>query len=374
MKNRLYFVCGALLVAAVVGLLWWSPWTQPEPIYGGKPVSYWCYWCGLDNPGAQPPGSLIEDTNAVAFLIRSLRQDRWVGAAIYRKQLWPILPPFIKIRLPHPINDPGSRIGAANILSTMGPTAKSAVPALVRTLRGDDDVSVRLEALFALTRVGKGDGFVLTVVLEAMGDKERVVRKYAAYALALIGEGDESAVVALTRALKDTDRDVRLAAVDALDRTGKGSSASAAALTAALVDEDIYVRMAAVRALLRADPEAAAKAGISVLTLVRWLADATALVRITAINGLGQVGEGDESAVAALVGALKDTDGNVRRAAVDALGSIGKGGSIADETTVIAMTGALLDRELAVRQTATNALLKLGPEAAAGTGVKPPSP
>ena len=41
MKKRLYLAGGGLVLAAAVGLLWWSSWRAREPVYNGKPISYW---------------------------------------------------------------------------------------------------------------------------------------------------------------------------------------------------------------------------------------------------------------------------------------------------------------------------------------------
>ena len=68
---------GALLVAAVCGLMWRSPWEPREPVYDGKPLSYWIVPFGpMDIPTPLPP-TLLRDSNAVPLLIAELhRRDR----------------------------------------------------------------------------------------------------------------------------------------------------------------------------------------------------------------------------------------------------------------------------------------------------------
>jgi hypothetical protein len=267
MKNRFYLVCGGLLLAAAVGLLWWSPREPREPVYDGKPLSYWCTYNYLVTDTwapMPPPQSLIKDPNGVPFLIRALRRDSWVGAAFYRRQVLPKLPSSIKRHLPQVVDNPAIRRGAANMLSFMGARARPAVPELFRALKEDDDPSVRAQAIVTLTSIGRGDSTLVTALTEALGDKDAAVRRFATGALGLIGETNEYAVVALTGALRDKDRDVRLRAVGALGLIGEGGSGAATALTAALEDNDSYVRSAATNTLMRLYAEAAARAGVKV--------------------------------------------------------------------------------------------------------------
>jgi hypothetical protein len=116
MKNRVHIVLGVLLVAAVGGLLWWSPCEPrdpPEPVYDGKPIGHWLVYGSRqvetvselvrldqdplmvhsfsENKPANWQQRLFADSNAVPFLIKGLRRDTWFGAALYRKQVWPCI-------------------------------------------------------------------------------------------------------------------------------------------------------------------------------------------------------------------------------------------------------------------------------------------
>jgi hypothetical protein len=301
MKNRLYLVCGVLLVAAL-GLLWWSPWEPPEPVYDGKPLSYWLI---TGAPAAtRPPASLFSDSNAVPFLIEAIRRDSWFGATIYRKRLWPKLPATIQRCLPPPpaaANAGDIRCYAAAILKNMGPMAKPAIPALVRALKEDDDHNVRHRAVESLwdLRDTNGDSTVSAALVRALRqDEDPRVRYSAADSLGdSNGKRDKAAIGALTDALKDRQKDVRIASASALTRVGKGDKNVAAALAEVLKDKDVdarihaalalwnlgelkrdtnvviilsealrdrytLVRIEATNALLKIDPEAAAKAGV----------------------------------------------------------------------------------------------------------------
>ena len=227
-------MCGVLLLAAVV-LLWWSPWEareSPEPVYEEMPLGYWLTNRTITAAAIRANRSLASDSNAVPFLIKALKKDRWIGAAVYRKQVWPNLPLSMQKRLlPPQSGDISTRITAVNYLARMGPLAKPAIPALIRASKDDDPPPTR----------------------------ELIVR-----ALGSIGQDDSTVATALARALrKDKDAKFRRTAARVLGGTGKGNADVVAALTeAALNDPDDMVRRNATSALSHFDPEAAAKAGV----------------------------------------------------------------------------------------------------------------
>jgi HEAT repeat protein len=181
MKSRLYLVCGALLAAAAVGLLWWSPWVPQEPVYAGPvgpplylrteshPLSFW-----LTNSSSLLPSGLPGDSNAVPFLIKALQRERSLGAAFYRKWLWPKLPPPIQRHLPPPADNWVARNNAARLLG---------ITALTRTLTHDDNPKVRVGAALALGNVGKGAAAAVAALTEALKDRDLSVRLFATNAL-----------------------------------------------------------------------------------------------------------------------------------------------------------------------------------------------
>jgi HEAT repeat protein len=332
LAKRLPLLVGVLLVAALGGLVCWMA-AQPrrtEPVYGGKPLSYW-----LARPLAQSPPDVWysqakRDSDAVPFLIRALRIDSWVGAAYYRKWLWPKLPTSIQKHLPTPsIGNSRARCNAATLLCDMGPMAKPAIPALIRALKEAEDASgtVRVTAASALGEFGAGDKTAIAALTEAFGDAKYPggVRSAAADALRRI---DPDRVVKALR--EDGNSFVRLLAASALGSArGKVDQTIMAALTDALKD-----RSASVRAM--------------------------------SAHSLGRVGEADAACITALIAALKDEDPMLRRQTAESLGKLGKGYPAA----VAALTEALMDTDRPVRQSAANALLDLDPDAAAKAGVR----
>jgi hypothetical protein len=250
MKNRLYLVLGGLLVAAVAALWVWAPGQPREPVYDGKPLSYWItlryplIWvpeARIINGESLDPSNpkvsawarqVMSDSNAVPFLIRVLKRDSWFGAAFYRKWLWSKSPPSTKQRLPPPPADNAlARTSAAMLLGGMGSIGKPAIPALIRAFKSEETVHVKAAEAEALGKLGKGDRFAAAALSGALTDKEWVVRIYAIQALTEVG-------------------------------VGKADRAALAALTGALNDKDSDVRPFATNALLKIDPEAAAKAGV----------------------------------------------------------------------------------------------------------------
>ncbi len=203
-------MCAALLVAAVAGLLWWPPREPREPVYDGKPLTYWLdgttsptnipllvpssmasrqWYPSYPTPMHAGPGARWIDqvrrdgSNAVPFLIRALRQDTSLGAATYREWLWPRLPLLLRQHLPSPSRSMNRPRTAAFLLSGMGKDAKPAVPALIRELKKNSDDSVRIEAVWALWQLGEVDTNVTAALCWALQDKNRVVREYVTNAL-----------------------------------------------------------------------------------------------------------------------------------------------------------------------------------------------
>ena len=178
------------MVAAVAGLLWWSPREareRPEPVYEGKPLSYWLnahpdFLYG-QLPGiaqqilSTSPKSITADSNAVPFLIKALMADNGFGAACYRNWLWPKLPASVQKRLPRPHSNPLVCMHAAAILASMGPMAEPAVPALVLTLKRSKNSSVIEMAVLALYNIGPGNRGATEALANALKNSNGTVRQ-----------------------------------------------------------------------------------------------------------------------------------------------------------------------------------------------------
>jgi hypothetical protein len=240
MKDRFCYVLGILLVLAF-GWAMRQALLPREPLYDGKPFSCW-----LDSTnslsGRKLPDDLLSDPNTIPILVKALRRDRGAGAACYRKWLWPNIPSWIQTRLPTPPDHSHGRWEAILLLEKMGPSARPAIPALIRCMEVDDDIYIRL---------------------------------LAARVLSSIGKADKTAVAALTAALNDNWEPMSEAATNALWRMDPGAAAKAGvnsntvveALIEGLKSEALDVRRAATNGLLKLGREVAAIAGVDVWAL-----------------------------------------------------------------------------------------------------------
>jgi hypothetical protein len=372
MKKRFYLICTLMLVAAALGLLWWWPWEQREPVYDGKPLSYWMYRpltrrginyaitdttlyvaAPMRNRWPQdtcgPLANCLTDTNALPFLIRELSKgaDNWKGGKYYRLWLWSKLPEPVRGHLPTPYYNRHGQINAIILLGQIGSIAKASIPALIRVLKQDENPVVREWAAGALGRVGAGDTLAVAALTEALKEANPSVRGYAVLVLGQIGSPAKTSIPALIHLLeKDETPTVRGSAAEALGLLGEGNTLAVAALTGALKEADPRVRGYATNALLKINPEAAIKAGVK--------PDGVALRKV---------------AVAAAAKVLKeDASSTVRQDAAETLRDIGSGNDVA----VWALADALNDKVRLVRQAASNALWHIDPAAATKAGVSMP--
>jgi HEAT repeat protein len=252
MRNRLYAVLVGLLLAALGWSILQAVRQPREPVYDGKPLGYWMAYYFVPAQSPSPPvvasnfvRQVREDSSAVPFLVRALERDRWAGATFYRKWLWPNLPPPIRSRMPPPADKALAQMRAAALLREMGPIAAPSIPALIRTLKQDEQPFVRNYAAWALVSLGNGDKTAIAALTEALKDTDRFVRGSATNALlkadpeaavragvkappwASSGQADKSFITALASALTNQEKSLRVYATNALRRTAPGVATKA---------------------------------------------------------------------------------------------------------------------------------------------------
>ena len=178
----------------------------------------------------------------------------------------------------------------AGALGALGPSAASAVPALVRLVR-DDHEEVRSTVVVALGRIGLVSPAVLPTLLGALRDPSHDVRAVAADAIANAARGDSVAarvvVPPLTVAMSDPIGFVRWRAVAALAILPVPDSLALPLFARAFSDEFWKVRTAACEGAGRRGT--GARALEPMLRRLAMSNDENAETRDAASNALGLV-------------------------------------------------------------------------------------
>jgi HEAT repeat protein len=193
--------------------------------------------CCVDKVGEYDVPEKIKDELA---LLAGLDPEE-VNAAHLKQRIRRLI---ANLKLP----DADDRETAADMLGNIGPGAKSAIPALIMTLKGDDDSSVRSSTAYALGEMGPEAKQAITALTEALKDQSVFVRESALRALGAMGP---VAIPALIEALKDQSEDIRIRAALALGNIGPEAKQAIPVLTEALKDENEYVRQYAAEVIER---------------------------------------------------------------------------------------------------------------------------
>jgi HEAT repeat protein/lysophospholipase L1-like esterase len=282
-------------------------------------------------------GLVPRDWASVADLTKALDADA--------QELKPARAKDLVFLLAHPAA--AVRAEAAWSLGSLGPSARTAVPALLRGL-GDPQERVRYNAAVALGRIRSTEA--RAALFGALRDTRQGVRWRAADALHAIGLHSEDAA-SLVAAVGNNDAYVRAFAAWTLGELGSESRGVAASLGGIALDADPGVRAAAVTALGHigsAEPKAVAALG-------HGMRDSGWEERWRAARALGLIGPGAAPAVPDLLAGLADPSDRVRREAARALGRIGPGA----EAALSALDAARRDPSEAVREAAARAASRI---------------
>lgn len=283
--------------------------------------------------------------------------------------------------------DPDVSKQAARNLGEIGPDAAAAIPALSDGL-SDPDTFVRVSCAWAIMEVTSDSSLVFPTLVSSLMDPSAQVRYAAIHTLADIGEEARSAIPALVECLKrehdpdnitflrqalhamgsdavgplsslllDGNREARLAAAETLWTFGPEAQGAVPALTLAIQDADEDVRRTAVQAL----GDVGQGSGAGVRALVKAAEDP--VLQWSALTALCGMGAAAHEALPALVSTLEDGNGYLRAGAARALGEIGGGAEAARPALVKA---ARSDRSVTVKLWAAYALARLKPEGAKG--------
>jgi HEAT repeat protein len=237
-------------------------------------------------------------------------------------------------------NSPLIRRRAAELLGDLADASgddadEEVVQALIGTVTGDDDDSVRARAIDALFRYGQES---LERLVAEMGEFEG-------------GEaGGRPTARAFEQWLESDYPEFRMVAASALGRIGDPQALPA--LVAVLTDSNVRVRTRAVRACGRiGDPRC-------VPALHDRLDDPDRAVRQAAVTALGSIGT--REALSALVPVVRVDEEPLRRAAVEELGQFGS------LEPVVVLLRAIADDTESVKRAAMFSLIQLFVEAPSG--------
>ena len=217
-------------------------------------------------------------------------------------------------------------------------------PALPETLARDaasEDPALRQAAVAVLYWMDSGQTGVRDLLLGLAQDPEFSIRVSAIMALDRHGRGSAEALALLSSLLgQDPSPHVRKAAAMALGDVDTASPEAAQALAQALADPDGALRLEAAISLRRLQPAAVADAPEAVAALVAALGDEEDGVRTAAALCLGNLAQ------AGLAG-----DALQAEAADDALEALGRDGTIEDRVAAAAALAAMgrMDRDLAMQ-------------------------
>lgn len=198
---------------------------------------------------------------------------------------------------------------ALEAIQVIGPSASSAIPAIIR-VSTDSYEGIRRRAINALGAMGPAGEIAIPAIAENLVfDESHAVRDAAGDALAAIGA---SAVPLLRGLTQDEDPEVRWRATAALGRMGKTvDNAAIADVQRLLEDTDAVVRVTACETLWAMT----ADANRILSTLVRELTNPDRQIRIRAYRLLTTMGPDAKAAVAPVRKLLKDERSYVRQIA-----------------------------------------------------------
>jgi hypothetical protein len=235
-KRRILLV---FLLVAVIGAVIWKRMQPREPIYMGKPLSYWLeafnpgIGSGKDavRPRSDPPTVARASealhqigSNGLSTLLRMMQRpnpsilERFVAQA--QKQS------IIEI----PFQPANLNESAFFGLLMLGSEASNAVPQLIEIFEKNHASFPQTAAPAILGRIGPASEPAIPTLLRAISNTNRVVRCNVIFALGRIHAQPKLVVPVLAKCLNDPDLSVRVSAVQALGAFGHDAQMAVPAL------------------------------------------------------------------------------------------------------------------------------------------------
>jgi HEAT repeat protein len=256
----------AAFLILFAGVAAWLLLQPGEPVYEGRPLSYWLATYADFAPYDRQKREKAEEavrhagTNAVPTLLRILQASD--SDLKYKVNEWASKQHIIKIKRISAANRYNEALSGFEIL---GPKAKVAVPALMDIYERNYSRSSQNIVLMVLMTIGPGAAEAVPMLAKQTNNPNAFNRLDATFALGVIhSSSDHLAVSALIQFLHDADPAVRRNAANALWHFSDAEASRAIpTMVEALKDPDRYVRESAARLIRRLDPKTAIKEGIN---------------------------------------------------------------------------------------------------------------
>src|SRR5438093_596536 len=239
----------AVVFLAALALLLARNHLRDAPSYDGKSLSF--YLRDFNHP--KDSAEYGKTTNALFHLGQDAAPH--LARALGKKDpkilkvLWTVLPDAVTRYLPDPMEAWVVRNEAYFLLKNLGPTAKPAVPQLIRLLE-DNNPEVRDHAAEILGGIGPGSPAAVTALVTAI-QRKTISELTAVPALHRLGYRAKEAAPGLADLVRTGSTPIKLQAANCLSLIGPDASPAIPALIELLRDEESRVRPAAVHALVQ---------------------------------------------------------------------------------------------------------------------------
>jgi HEAT repeat protein len=255
----------ALLLLVLAGGLGWFLSRPREPMYDGKPLSFWLesYPVGTrTETSVQEADHALQaiGTNAIPMLFEmTSKEDSTLELklmALLKKQR------VVKIAwLPATYWKSLAGYGFA----ALGADGSKAVPSLIKIYEKSHSIDTKLSIIIDLRVMGpnakEAVPFLVSIVET---DQTPLFRLMALQALGNIHSNPDCAVPTLIKCLDDSTLDSRVMAVQGLGQFGPAARTAVPALVSLIKKENNPLRSACLAALQKIDPEAATNAQASI--------------------------------------------------------------------------------------------------------------
>lgn len=340
-RLRLCSAFSALVLVLVLAIVW--AFHSREPVYQGKPLSFWMLANARPIVKGQPdPAAALSaiGSNAVPFLLKWAEQKPFT----WQKQLRPYRDKSAILRKIIPywatgIDKQNRALAALEAIPSLGPAGRPAIPRLTILANNETDNSV---GQLATTALAKLEAFpALITVATNQNAKARL------NAIHYLGQlRDAAAVPALLQSLNGPDAEAAAGAARSLGLIHQASEVVVPALQAALRSE-LATQGSAQRdkrlSIASALAEFGTNADLAVPDLVRLLstADQSDLRYCELVRALCRVSAQPQAVLPTLANCLQSTNLNLRMCIISYVAAMGPRGRFA----LPALTNALQFQE-----------------------------